>query len=68
MDAVLRAILHDQYAGHAGVYRFDPATGRRTPLTGLSRSTAQLDLDAPATPGIEIEHEPGQSDTPDTGA
>ncbi|CAN7266103.1 hypothetical protein [Caballeronia sp. LjRoot31] len=68
MDAVLRAILHDQHAGRAGVYRFDPSTGQRTPLTGSSCSTNPPDVDEPVTPAIEVDHEPGQSDTPDNGA
>ena len=68
MDAVLQAILHDSHAGRAGAYRFDPATGQRMPLTGLSCSTSPPDPDEPATQAIEVDHEPGQSDTPDNGA
>ena len=72
MDTLLQAILHDQYAGRAGAYRFDLATGQRTPLpatmTATPRSSNHLDLDEPATPAIEVEHKSGQSDSPDNGA
>jgi len=72
MDAVLQAILHDSHAGRAGAYRFDPATCQRTPLTATitatPRSNNHFDLDDPAPPAVEIDHEPGRSDTPDNGA
>lgn len=72
MDALLQAILHDHHAGCAGAYRFDPATGQRTPLTATMtatpRSSNHFDLDDPATQAIEVDHEPGQSDSPDNGA
>ncbi|MGX7004133.1 hypothetical protein [Caballeronia sp. KNU42] len=68
MNPVLQAILHDQHAGRAGTYRFDPATGQRSPLTDVQRSTNPTDFDEPATRAIEVDPESGLSDMPDTGA
>lgn len=33
MDPVHKAITTDEYAGHGGSYLYDPATGKRTPIT-----------------------------------
>lgn len=33
MDPVHKAITTDEYAGQGGSYLYDPATGKRTPIT-----------------------------------
>lgn len=39
VKTALEAITTDEYAGQGGSYVFDPATGKRTPVTGTPIST-----------------------------
>lgn len=61
MHDVVKTILTDPFAGRAGVFRFDPATGQRTRL-GQAVTT-----EAPQTPDVVTETDAGREAQPENG-
>lgn len=61
MNDVVKTILTDQFAGRAGVFRFDPATGRRT------RENQPVATEVPNPPDAVPETYAGQQSQPENG-
>lgn len=61
MNDVVKTILTDQFAGRAGVFRFDPASGQRT------RVAPEAVIGTPQPSNAVPETDAGQQSQPENG-
>jgi hypothetical protein len=66
MEPVLKAILGDGFAGRPGSFRFDPATGQRTPCAAQGAATTSTEPRI-TSDALALEPDPGQPSLPETG-